>query len=76
MPHGLLETLGYGKGRKEQDFLKIRRGGIMDSEKVFPLKGYMLPLSPEGRSSLIDAPPWHYGGEVMHLNSSERMRKE
>jgi|SRR5208337_2617819 len=39
----------------------------MNSEKVFPLKGYMLPLSPEGRSSLIDAPPWHYGGEVMHL---------
>jgi acetoacetate decarboxylase len=32
------------------------------------LKGYMLPLSPEGRSSLMDPPPWHYGGEVMHLN--------
>jgi acetoacetate decarboxylase len=38
----------------------------MGSEK-FPLKGYMLPLSPEGRSSVVDAPPWHYGGDVMHL---------
>jgi acetoacetate decarboxylase len=33
----------------------------------FSLKGYILPLSPEGRSSLLDAPPWHYGGNVMHL---------
>jgi acetoacetate decarboxylase len=32
------------------------------------LKGYMLPLSPEGRASLMDPPPWHYGGEAMHLN--------
>jgi acetoacetate decarboxylase len=39
----------------------------MDSEKGFSLKGYTLPLSPEGRSSLLDAPPWHYGGDVMHL---------
>lgn len=34
----------------------------------FPLKGYMLPLSPEGRASLLDPPPWHYGGDVMHLS--------
>ena len=32
-----------------------------------PLKGYMLPLSPGGKASLLDAPPWHYGGDVMHL---------
>ena len=36
--------------------------------KDLSLKGYMLPLSPEGRASLMDPPPWHYGGEVMHLN--------
>jgi len=36
--------------------------------KEFPLKGYMLPLSPKGRASVVDAPPWHYGGDVMHLN--------
>ncbi|MGV8073140.1 MAG: acetoacetate decarboxylase family protein [Syntrophobacteraceae bacterium] len=39
----------------------------MNSEKQFPLQGYTLPLSPTGRSSLVDAPPWYYGGEVMHL---------
>ncbi len=39
----------------------------MGSEKDFSLKGYTLPLSPQGRASLIDPPPWHYGGDVMHL---------
>ena len=34
----------------------------------FSLKGYMLPMSPQGRSSLMDPPPWHYGGDVIHLN--------
>ena len=33
----------------------------------FPLKGYTLPLTPKGRSSLVEPPPWHYGGEVMQL---------
>lgn len=36
-------------------------------DDTFPLKGYTLPLSPAGRASLVDPPPWHYGGEVMHL---------
>ncbi|MFP5213514.1 MAG: acetoacetate decarboxylase family protein, partial [Acidobacteriota bacterium] len=35
--------------------------------KDFGLKGYMLPLSPSGKSSVVDAPPWHYGGEVLHI---------
>ena len=39
----------------------------MASEKPFSLKGYILPLSPKGRASLIDPPPWHFGGDVMHL---------
>jgi hypothetical protein len=39
----------------------------MDPERPFSLKGYMLPLSPGGKASLIDAPPWHFGGDVMHL---------
>jgi acetoacetate decarboxylase len=34
----------------------------------FLLKGYMLPMSPQGRSSLMGPPPWHYGGDVIHLN--------
>jgi acetoacetate decarboxylase len=33
----------------------------------FPLKGYSLPLSPKGQSSIVDAPPWHYGGDVLLL---------
>ncbi len=39
------------------------------------LKGYMLPLSPEGRASLMDAPPWHYGGDVMHLTFTAEEKK-
>jgi len=37
------------------------------TQKPFPLRGYTLPLSPEGRSSIVEPPPWYYGGEVMQL---------
>ena len=30
-----------------------------------PLKGFSVPLSPEGRASLTPVPPWHYAGEVL-----------
>ena len=39
----------------------------MDPTGKFPLKGYMLPLSPKGKASVIDAPPWYYGGEILHI---------
>ncbi|HEY7561845.1 MAG TPA: acetoacetate decarboxylase family protein [Gaiellaceae bacterium] len=29
------------------------------------LRGYSLPRSPEGRSSLVQAPPWHYVGDFV-----------
>jgi acetoacetate decarboxylase len=29
------------------------------------LRGYSLPRSPEGRSSLVPAPPWHYVGDLV-----------
>ena len=50
----------------------------MDSGKSFPLKGYILPLSPKGKASVIDPPPWHYGGDVMHLvfKTDEKKLKE
>src|SRR5918994_1198139 len=31
------------------------------------LSGYSLPLSPEGRASLVPAPPWHYVGDFIVL---------
>ena len=31
------------------------------------LKGYSLPLSPEGRASLVPPPPWHYVGDFLVL---------
>lgn len=31
------------------------------------LRGYTLPRSPEGRSSLVPAPPWHYVGDFVVL---------
>ena len=29
------------------------------------LRGYSVPRSPEGRSSLVPAPPWHYVGDFL-----------
>lgn len=29
------------------------------------MRGFLFPKSPEGRSSLIPAPPWHYSGEML-----------
>jgi acetoacetate decarboxylase len=34
---------------------------------VVELKGYSLPLSPEGRASLVPRPPWHYVGDFLVL---------
>jgi hypothetical protein len=33
-----------------------------------PLKGFSLPLSPEGRASLTPSPPWHYAGEILLID--------
>jgi acetoacetate decarboxylase len=32
---------------------------------VAELKGFFPPRSPEGRASLVPAPPWHYSGDVL-----------
>ena len=29
------------------------------------LKGWTLPQSPTGKSSLLPPPPWHYSGEII-----------
>jgi acetoacetate decarboxylase len=34
---------------------------------VAGLKGFLTPRSPEGRASIIPAPPWHYSGDVMTI---------
>lgn len=31
------------------------------------LSGFMAPRSPEGRASIVPAPPWHYSGDVLTL---------
>jgi acetoacetate decarboxylase len=31
------------------------------------LRGYSLPLSPEGRAGLVPSPPWHYVGDFLVL---------
>jgi acetoacetate decarboxylase len=30
-----------------------------------PLQGFMPPRSPEGRASIVPAPPWHYSGDIL-----------
>jgi len=42
----------------------------MATKGKFPLKGYTLPLTPKGRSSVIDSPPWHYGGDILAIRFS------
>jgi len=32
------------------------------------LHGWSLPLSPEGRSSLVPPPPWHFSGDVIGID--------
>ncbi|MEM3510464.1 MAG: acetoacetate decarboxylase family protein, partial [Nitrososphaerales archaeon] len=31
------------------------------------LKGFCLPLSPEGKASLMGAPPWHYAVDLLSI---------
>src|SRR5262245_65138946 len=31
------------------------------------LQGFLLPRSPEGRASIVPAPPWHYSGDVLTI---------
>ncbi|WP_232698564.1 acetoacetate decarboxylase family protein [Brevibacillus daliensis] len=31
------------------------------------LQGFSLPLSPEGKANLLPAPPWHYSGDMLHI---------
>jgi len=33
-----------------------------------PLKGFSVPLSPEGRASLTPLPPWHYVGDILAVD--------
>jgi acetoacetate decarboxylase len=58
--------------------LDLSRGDAdvaVTAQKQFPLKGYSLPLSPKGQSSIVDPPPWHYGGEVLRLTFKADERK-
>jgi acetoacetate decarboxylase len=31
------------------------------------LRGFLIPRSPEGRASIVPAPPWHYSGDVLTI---------
>ncbi|HET6333210.1 MAG TPA: acetoacetate decarboxylase family protein [Polyangiales bacterium] len=35
--------------------------------RIDELKGYTLPLSEDGESSLVQAPPWYFGGHVVEI---------
>jgi acetoacetate decarboxylase len=34
---------------------------------VAELRGFLVPRSPEGRASIVPAPPWHYSGDVLTI---------
>ena len=44
-----------------------RTPGTVDSAPVAELKGFFPPRSPEGKASLVPAPPWHYSGDVLTI---------
>ena len=37
------------------------------SGPAFRPSGFMLPKSPEGRASIVPAPPWYYSGDVLTI---------
>jgi hypothetical protein len=37
-----------------------------------PLRGFSVPLSPEGRASLTPVPPWHYAGDLLLVDFEAR----
>lgn len=47
----------------------------MYAKDWFPLKGYTLPLTPDECSSLIDPPPWHYGGDILAITFKANEKK-
>jgi hypothetical protein len=40
---------------------------LHDDEETSVLKGYTLPRTPEGTSSLVAPPPWHYAGDILAI---------
>jgi acetoacetate decarboxylase len=36
------------------------------------LKGFLPPLSPEGRASIVPGPPWHYSGDLLTIEYRAR----
>jgi hypothetical protein len=40
--------------------------------RVGELKGFVPPLTPEGRSSVVPGPPWHYSGDLLTIEYRAR----
>jgi hypothetical protein len=40
--------------------------GIVRNDNMV-LTGFTPPYTPTGHSSLVDAPPWHYAGQILSL---------
>jgi hypothetical protein len=40
--------------------------GIVRNDNMV-LAGFTPPYTPTGHSSLVDAPPWHYAGQILSL---------
>jgi acetoacetate decarboxylase len=44
------------------------RSKTQEREVLMSLKGFSVPLSPEGRASLTPTPPWHYAGDILAID--------
>ena len=60
-----LQTTALGTGG-----LVLAQGvaGAEQATRKLNLKGYSIPLSPEGKSSLVTATPHHYGGQFIFID--------
>src|SRR5215213_1422879 len=61
-------TSGESTARRRRRPRRARAAGAAARARLgarMALRGYSLPLSPEGRASLVPAPPWHYVGDFL-----------
>ena len=62
LPLGLLADDGARLQDRGQVVRRVARRAVPPR---LMLRGYSLPRSPEGRSRLVPAPPWHYVGDFL-----------
>ena len=64
---GYVELPGYGKSYAGPGTRNVRDTRT-EVTPPMSLHGWSLPLSPQGRASLVPPPPWHFSGDVIGID--------